>query len=911
MKIRQILSTAFLVCGLFLHQAKAEAQILDFLNDKQTMDILKSGFETQTEINPAQLEKKRQIENRNNINKESLEKTEKKVLSSRIENDYNRRLKTVFFKPKALSETTKTAEPELDDYNNQNLMQFGYDLFTTSEERLTQFGSLFNSVRDEYVLGVGDELVLTFRGQRSDTETIKVDVEGKVLLKNFMPFVALGRSFGDVKAQIEGLVKENLIKTDVFISLGAIKDLSVVVAGEVEKAGVYSLSGVANLFDALIMSGGIKKTGSLRSVEIIRQGRSKTIDLYNLLLGKGDIKDVILADGDRVVVPTIGRTVAVLGDVHRPFIFEIKQNAIKAEELLNFAGGTFRSSGYRYVTIAENQDGVDVILEHQKPDYNMKPSDILLVLRSRDAQVGAVSLEGHVNVAGLRSVISTPNISSIINGVEIFKDNPYLLFGVVQRRDKTTLARYFVPVDFSAVLEKKENLALEDGDKIIVLSRKDIDWLISSDIQNILNMNDEGKIYTCESLKQLSSMVRSGWTNRFASATRFVEKKPANKTNNKPAPTNNIGYSENIVEPQPMDMQLLKPEECPEVFEKYPDLLPFVLTNVINVNGEVNFAGIYPIASRTPVSSIVAVGGGLTLNADLASIEITRFSRTGEASAREVVNATQKPLTEVFVASNDAIRFNQMFSDRESGNVYLAGEFKRPGIYSVKKGEKLSEILARAGGVTEEAYTVGAVFTRESVRQAEYQIIETAIRNMNSGFMHSLASSELKNVSPTAVVAMMSELKLLLSDTEPLGRIVVEADPLKLQLRPELDIVMHPGDKIYMPKRPNHVLVSGEVLHSGAMQFISGRSPREYIKMAGGTAQSADRSRTFMVLPNGTAKPISISSWNITSDNIPPGSTIFVPRDTSPLNFMVFTKDVLDIVSKAAVTAASIKVLNK
>ncbi|MGD9638825.1 MAG: SLBB domain-containing protein [Alphaproteobacteria bacterium] len=943
MKFHSRFFQSLLICSLLLCSLSAEAQNLGSFNDNLLNSL---GEQLQTNAKNAnnassQLDNARNRQTTNNVNNDRIINNQNQIPApTRIEKDYLKRLKAVYFDnfEKNTNKANSSAQEENlnnkdannpESYSEETLKQFGYDLFDGSQDGEQNFGALFNSVRDSYVLGIGDELILTYRGQKSETETVKVNTEGQIFLEDFSPFVALGRKFADVKNQIKDLVANNMVKTDVFVSLGSVKDLSVVVSGEVEKAGVYTLSGVANLFDALLKSGGIKKTGSLRNINIIRKGRTINLDLYNLLLGKGDVKDVALADGDRIVVPTIGKTVAVLGDVNRPAIYELKQDEIKQDDALDYAGGTLRgtSSGYRYVTISGKENGLDVVKEQKSASYTMKASDILIVMRTRDKQTEAVFLEGHVNVPGVRSLSASSNISSIINDVEIFKDNPYLLFGLVQRRDPATLSRFFIPVNFLQVLNGSEDFSLEDGDRIIVFGRDDIKWLTSKDVQDVLNKETLESKNPC--LNRLISAVSSGWTDRFTAATQINSKnaiKKEDKENLRNTSRNNSdnydddNYNNNQNNRNNLNSQRTdnsdfanKTDEevyfCPAIFEKYLDVLPFILTNVVNVNGEVNLVGIYPVVGKAPVSSLVTVCGGLSPNADLSAIEITRFSNR-EASERDVINANKQPLTEVFVSANDYIRFNQTFTDRESGHINLVGEFKRPGFYSIKKGEKLSDVINRAGGLTDEAYPIGSVFTRESVRQAEYQMIQIAVNNMQSGFMHSMASMELKNISPNAVVSMMSELKNLMSDTEPLGRIVVEADPLKLQLSPELDMILEAGDNVYMPKRPNHVLVSGEVLHSGALQFISGRSPREYIKLAGGTTQSADKSRTFMVLPNGTAKPVSLSSWNLGKVNVPPGSTILVPRDTAPANFMIFTKDILDIVSKAAVTAASIKVLN-
>ena len=144
----------------------------------------------------------------------------------------------------------------------------------------------------------------------------------------------------------------------------------------------------------------------------------------------------------------------------------------------------------------------------------------------------------------------------------------------------------------------------------------------------------------------------------------------------------------------------------------------------------------------------------------------------------------------------------------------------------------------------------------------------------------------------------------------PLGRVVIEADPSLLEVRPEFDILLQPGDALVMPKRPGSVSVAGQVLNPSSLQFRPGMQPAEYLALAGGETQAADMSRAFVVLPNGTAKPLKLSAWSFTDQNIPPGSSIVVPRDLLPFDSLIMTTAVTDILSKVAITAASLNAIS-
>jgi hypothetical protein len=148
-----------------------------------------------------------------------------------------------------------------------------------------------------------------------------------------------------------------------------------------------------------------------------------------------------------------------------------------------------------------------------------------------------------------------------------------------------------------------------------------------------------------------------------------------------------------------------------------------------------------------------------------------------------------------------------------------------------------------------------------------------------------------------------------------LGRINVTADPAVLQVHPELDIVMEGGDTLFIPKRPSTVTVTGEVLNTGSFEYKNEARVQDYIDLAGGTRETADEGRIFIVLPDGTARPVQESwlTFSTSTNIIPPGSTIVVPLAVAPFNFWATLGNLVSlttITSQLAVTAASLKVLS-
>ena len=169
------------------------------------------------------------------------------------------------------------------------------DYCTRAGEPLLQFGDgIFDAPRtpqvlvngaipENYRLGIGDEIVITFRGQISLSTSAVVDREGRIILADMDPISAAGRTFGDFRGELEARVDAAFRGTEVFASLGAVRLVSVSVVGEVHAPGVHQLTGLSTILDAISRAGGIKKTGSLRRISVQRAGTIFWIDMYDLL----------------------------------------------------------------------------------------------------------------------------------------------------------------------------------------------------------------------------------------------------------------------------------------------------------------------------------------------------------------------------------------------------------------------------------------------------------------------------------------------------------------------------------------------------------------------------------------------------------------------------------------------------
>jgi protein involved in polysaccharide export with SLBB domain len=153
------------------------------------------------------------------------------------------------------------------------------------------------------------------------------------------PISVAGRSYASVQQLIGERVREQFIGTQVSVTLGELRALQVFVVGDVKSPGSYAVSPMSTITSALALSGGVARQGSLRRIQLKRQGEVvQTLDVYDVLL-RGDTRnDIRLQSGDVVFVPPVGTRVTVAGEVNRPAIYEYR-GAANVEDVIGLAGG--------------------------------------------------------------------------------------------------------------------------------------------------------------------------------------------------------------------------------------------------------------------------------------------------------------------------------------------------------------------------------------------------------------------------------------------------------------------------------------------------------------------------------------------------------------------------------------------
>ncbi|HRW30660.1 MAG TPA: SLBB domain-containing protein, partial [Emcibacteraceae bacterium] len=616
-----------------------------------------------------------------------------------IEKDYNQRLE------------------DIEKQDNKELKQFGYNIF----DRLPMMNQIMTgTVPDSYKLGVGDDLIVNFKGSREEVISVKVDREGRLIIPSLEPINVSGLTLGEVKDALEDQVSESMIGTEAYISVATLRQISVLVAGEVENPSIVNTTSLSTPIEVLLHVGGVKKTGSLRNIILQRGDQKIPVDLYDVIEGSSGAL-INLQDGDRLIVPTIGATMAIYGNVIRPGIYEAPagQPKVSAREALSLAGGTIRSRG-NAITHMRFDDQGRSNFEKLDMKSDISSGEIIVVNLLENSEVGKVTLSGHVTTPGVRSVSTYSTVKDLIGSVKNLTDNPYLLFGVIERTDEMTRTRTLIPFNPQKVLFGKENINLIDEDKVIIYGSDDIEFLKSDAIrqavftseyleEELLPNGEINKKY-CAPVKNLASIIADTQSDRFATAIRAVfvrrestqeQDKDRELTLNEKelaaieeqrrqsllalnaVPTNQAIEQMNKDKDEDEEEEVVDYSNCPRIYQDVNNLLSFTLEHVISVDGAVRLPGVFPITTETSVDLLLSVAGGTSNDANMNRIEITSYreqARDGNLVMNwEYIDSSVSNLESVTVNPGGGVRVSSVYTNFESGAVLLSGEFVEPG----------------------------------------------------------------------------------------------------------------------------------------------------------------------------------------------------------------------------------------
>ncbi|MDJ0757922.1 MAG: SLBB domain-containing protein [Woeseiaceae bacterium] len=719
------------------------------------------------------------------------------------------------------------------------LTAFGYDFF---ESPLQSFAPVMSGpVPPDYVLGPGDSVRVQLFGNVNGIYEVEVTRDGVLNLPELGPMTVAGLMFSDFRKDVNNRVNEMLIGTQVSVTMGQLRSIRLFVLGDVNQPGSYVASSMTTMSGALYSGGGVSRVGTLRNIELKRNGEVVSrLDLYDLLLNGDNSNDARLQPGDVVFVPPVGPQISIIGAVKRPGIYEIG-NRTSVGDVIELAGGLADDAypdGVRVERIGSNNerrivnlDLTDNTVRTQRAKAGDK-FDVPQILPELEA---SVSLQGHVHRPGAYEWTTDMRLSNLVRSESDLKPGADTGYVLIRREDADTRRVEAVSTNLSDALRNPAsaaNLRLEPKDRVYVFSLA-------------------------------------------------------------------LGR-QRVVDP------LLEELELQARFDN-----PF---GTVSVVGEVRAPGKYPLEPGMRVSDLIRAGGNLDEEAYALKAEVARYSVIdGEYRDAEIIDINLASVlrgdetADIALQAHDNLRISGVPDWDQLWSVTLEGEVRFPGAYRIREGETLSDILQRAGGLTEEAFPAGSVFLRESLRQREQDQIDQLAGRLEAD-LASLSLQQAQDASGGQTMSKGRQLLDQLRSTEAVGRLVIDLESVVDGLDDGTDVALRDGDRLLVPKQAQEVTVIGETQQNTSHLFQPGLSRKDYISMSGGLTRRADKKLIYVVRANGAIEAGRRSNWfgRNRGVDIMPGDTIVVPLDTDRVRPLTLWANVTQILYQAAIAIAAV-----
>ena len=811
-------------------------------------------------------------------------------------------------------EEKKLTDEERFKPKTDELKPYGYELF--AGEPTSFMPSENAAVPDTYIVGSGDQLKINLYGKESDSFEVIVDREGRLNIPDLSPVEVAGLTFAEIKELIKVKVEQEVIGVKAFVSLGQLRSMRILVLGEAYKPGSYSVSSLTTVSHALFVSGGVSDIASLRNIQVKRAGNVvANFDLYDLLIKGDSSNDIVLKPGDVVFVPSVGAQVTVEGAVKRPAIFELKKGE-SAKQLLMMAGG-LKPNAYAKNVVVErfNFDRKEVLsVDFSKQQINYIPQDgDRIRFNSVSSQYqNTISLIGAVARPGNYQWHEGKRISDVLKSVRgDLLPQADLSYGLVIREININgdIEAHQFDVAQAIIKNPENNLQLKANDKIIVFSRFEEKEAEQSALANM-----------ALSQEQQEQQQKAEQWHKF-------EQKEFEKYIGINQEDEELVLDENKVltiaeiskrKAKEEEDQELKPEDY-ALFSRHNLLAPIIAKfkqqasaqqamQLVEINGNVTFPGIYPLMIGGEVRDLITAAGGLLESAYVKQAEITRIVASDASKIEhlrlDLESAMQGDLqSNITLQSKDSINVFAIPNWQENVKVELKGELKFPGIYTIRRGETLTELLERAGGFSTFAEQKAAVFTRTSIKEQE----QKQLARLSTELRRDIASKSFQSSVSSNTLSYEEMNKLLndLASVEAVGRLVID---LPLIVNNKQNLVLQDGDTLYVPSKRDSVSVIGEVNYSTSHLYRQGVSVDEYINLSGGLKERADEDRIYIIKANGSVKIPNTGGWFAanSSEQLEPGDTIVIPMDAGHMDKLTLWSTATQILYQLGVAVAAI-----
>jgi len=776
------------------------------------------------------------------------------------------------------------------------LQRFGEDVFQNGSGNLDELPMDLPAGPD-YVIGPGDGLTINLSGGISQRLQRVVDREGRVALPEVGAVEVAGRNLGDVQHLVRGILRSQFRDAEADVSLSRIRTVRVYVVGDVERPGAYDVSSLSTPLNALYLAGGPTSGGSLRLLEHYRGKQLlEKVDVYDLLLHGISGAMQRLEAGDTIQIPPLRGLVTVEGMVRRPAMYELNGEKSLAE-VLQLAGGVLPTGTLRHVDVerveshesrtmlrldipeTNNQAQVTEALE----DFKVQDGDKIKITPILPYASKTVYLDGYVSRPGKFAYSDGMKVTDLIKSYKDLLPEPSTTHAEIIRLaepDYTPVVLAFNLGD--ALAGKDQDLVLKPFDTIRIFSKYDFE---DPPIITITGeVRDPGDHLTNGTPRLRDAIYLAGGTTRDAL---LDDAQIYRKTNDGKLQVISVNLAKALAGDEKADV-VLEPKDRIFIHRDLNKLDP----PMVSIEGEVARPGKYPLGEDMTAAQLVQLAGGFkrsafTEQADLTRYEVEQGTKVvGDHITVPIAKAMLgEPDTDVRLRDGDVLTVSQISNWQDlAATIQVKGEVVHPGGYGIQPGERLSSIIARAGGLLPGAYPYGAIFERAELREIEQRNRAELIERIKAEARDIKLVPDMDQDDQAQAKATVLQYKKTidnLENTPPAGRLVIHiSSDVKRWANTSADIQVRAGDTIYIPKRPGMIVVDGSVYNPTGITFKPGKDANWYLKQAGGPTAMADRKSTYVIRGDGSifAGSGSMFSGGVEGTELRPGDMVVVPE---------------------------------
>jgi protein involved in polysaccharide export with SLBB domain len=753
-------------------------------------------------------------------------------------------------------------------------------------------------VGPDYVLGPGDAVTINLWGSASRRLFRTVDSEGRLTLPEAGPILVSGRSLGQVQEDVQHVLRTQFRDVSADVSLTRLRTVRVYVVGDVQHPGAYDISSLSTPLNALFAAGGPTQDGSSRLARHFRGNQLvEEVDLYDLLLHGVRSNMLRLQSGDTLLVPPLGGEITIEGMVRRTAIYELNGEKTLAEAL-QLAGGVLPTATLTHIEVqrievhekhtmlsldipASGSGAADT--EKKLAGFAIQPGDTIHVFPIAPFNKDAVYLEGHVLRPGKFSYHSDMKLTEVISSYADLLPEPATKYAEIIRLNPPDYHPTVEGFDLGAALENPEAAPkLQPLDTVRVFARYDFQAVpkvtVLGEVRAPGTYRTSGQVHLRDAI-QLAGGLGPDAQMDNAQVFQYVTDSELKIT------TVNLSSA---FTGNPIDNIILGPRDRIVVHRN----LAKADVATVMIAGQVARPGRYPLTTNLRVGDLVRLAGGLKRSADPRTVDLTSYSSKGDRTTgqHQTVNVAAamagEPSADFALREGDVLTVPEIagWSDRGAA-IEVLGQVNGPGTYGIKPGDRLSTILKLAGGFQSDAYPYGAVLERVSVRDIEDRSRAELVQRLQNIQSEIKAQEETDPKKKKANEVAYSQWQTAIDNltiNPPVGRLTIRiSSDIQHWANTPNDIEVRDGDVLLIPKKPNQVMVTGQVYNSSAIGYRPNKSAKWYLSQAGGPTQLANKGAAFVLRADGSV--ISSSSSGLFTGNamnsvLQPGDMVVVPE---------------------------------